>query len=208
MQNFNEFLSNRELADVLMTIECDVDALCDGVLGLAQQGKTTEQDIIEAILGPGVKLDEFLGMGRGIASTARGASALAGMGAAPVVGAGKLGLAGAKLGLQGAGWLGKKALGGLGAAAKGGYNLGKAGLQGMAASGRAAYQAQARRQVIDRIKLLKGDLAAAGVDQGKIAQLLGAVQAAVTAPTTPQGSGMAPPRSGYPAYLDQLQPAS
>jgi hypothetical protein len=115
MQKFNEFLNNKNLVEAIVDSEADVDALCNGILGLAQQGRLTEEMIVEAWYGE--KLNEFWG---GVPQAGRVAAGIGG-GAARAAGD-AAGLAG-----RGLGWLGKKVMGGARSAAGALGNVAKAG---------------------------------------------------------------------------------
>ena len=154
MQKFSEFVQIRNLAEAIVDSGCDVEALCEGLVGIAQQKRLSEEVVLEAWYGKEV-YNELFGIGRGIAAAARGVGAGLGLGGKVAGDVGRAGLAGVDAVGQGAidagaaagrgvaaggraiggglGWLGKKAM--AGASAVGGAAAGAGRAVGGAAAG-------------------------------------------------------------------------
>ena len=200
MQKFSEFVQIRNLAEAIVDSGCDVEALCEGLVGIAQQKRLSEEVVLEAWYGKEV-YNELFGIGRGIAAAARGVGAGLGLGGKVAGDVGRAGLAGVDAVGQGAidagaaagrgvaaggraiggglGWLGKKAMAGAsavgGAAAGAGRAVGGYAKNAMDAGRRA----EAVRQVNDRIKLLNGALGALGYGPQEVQQILAPLAQAV-----------------------------
>ena len=118
MQSFNEFLGDKNLVEAIVESGCDIDALCNGLLGLAKQDKFTEEAINEAWFGIPQAARAVAG---GLGGVASGVGGDVGRG---------LGRAG--------GWLGRKALHGAQAVGGAAANAGRAVGRGIGAAGNAA----------------------------------------------------------------------